>query len=160
MKNWDPEQQIRALKYGAYIALFASGMFATGLARNISQDLQWQNTSWLSVAAVIFAVGFVVTCIRWSYRNGGSGGWREIMGIYSEELARDVNSKANSNAFLACMLMLVPAYILGDSAVLTNFGQSAALVINLSNFSLFLLTLSALVWGTTVILYLRDEAEG
>lgn len=159
MKNWGPEQQISALKYGAYIALFASVMFATGLTRNISEDLQWQNTSWLSVATVISAIGFVVTCIRWSYKNGGSGGWREIMGIYSEELAREVNRKANSNAFLVTILMLVPAYIIGDADVLTNFGQPAALLINLSNFALLLLTLSALVWGITVLLHLRDEAE-
>ena len=81
------------------------------------------------------------------------------MGIYSEELAREVNRKANSNAFLVTILMLVPAYIIGDADVLTNFGQPAALLINLSNFALFLLTLSALVWGITVLLYLRDEAE-
>lgn len=159
MKSWGPEQQISALKYSAYIALFGSGMFATGLAGNISQDLQWQNTNWLSVAAVISAIGFVVTCIRWSYKNRGSGGWREIIGIYSEELAREVNRKANSNAFLSVMLMLIPAYIIGDSAVLNNFGQSAALFVNLSNFALFLLTLSAAVWGITVLLHLRDEVE-
>lgn len=159
MKNWGPEQQISALKFGAYIALFASGMFATSLARNISQQLQWQHSTWLAVATAISAIGFVVTCIRWSFKNGGSGGWREILGIYSEEFAREVNRKANSNAFLSTLVMLVPAYIIGDSAVMANFGQTTALLLNLSNFALFLLTLSALVWGTTVLLHLRDEAE-
>lgn len=159
MTNWDPEQQICALRYGAYSTLFASGMFASGLAMNILQGLQWQNTNWVSVLAGIFAIGFVVTCIRWSFKNRGSGGWREIMGIYSEEFARDVNRKANSNAFLATLLMLVPAYIVGDAPVLANLNPSAELYINLSNFALFLLTLSAVVWGSTVLLHLRDEAD-
>lgn len=159
MKNWGPEQQISALKFGAYIALFASGMFASSLASNISQELQWQHSTWLAVASAISAIGFVVTCIRWNFKNGGSGGWREILGIYSEEFAREVNRKANSNAFLASMLMLVPAYIIGDSSVLTNFGQAAAKVVNLSNFALFTLALSAAVWAITVLLHLRDEAE-
>lgn len=159
MTNWDPEQQISALRYGAYSTLFASGMFAAGLARNILQELQWQNIGWVSVLAAIFAIGFVVTCIRWSYKNRGSGGWREIIGIYSEEFAREVNRKANSNAFLATMLMLVPAYIVGDAVVLANLGPSAELYFNLSNFALFLLTLGAVVWGSTVLLHLHDEAD-
>ncbi|MBU1309467.1 MAG: hypothetical protein KKE30_08040 [Gammaproteobacteria bacterium] len=158
MKNWDPEQQIRALKYGAYSTLFASGMFASSLARNISQELQWQHTSWLAILAGVFAVGFVITCIRWSIKNRPSGGWRELIGVYSEELAREVNRKANSNAFLVTMLMLVPAYILGDAPMLENLGPAAELTINLSNFALFLLTLSAAVWSITVLLHLRDEA--
>ena len=159
MKNWGPEQQISALKFGAYIALFASGMFASSLASNISQELQWRHSTWLAVASAISAIGFVVTCIRWNFKNGGSGGWREIFGIYSEEFAREVNRKANSNAFLSTLVMLVPAYIIGDAAVMANFGQTAALLLNLSNFALFLLALSALVWGGTVLLHLRDEAE-
>lgn len=159
MTNWNPELQISALKYGAYSTLFAGGMFASSLAGNISKDLQWQNSNWIAMLAGVFAIGFVITCIRWSLKNRPGGGWRELAGIYSEELAREVNRKANSNAFLVTMLMLLPAYILGDALILKNLGPAAAQIINLSNFALFLLALSAAVWGTTVLLYLRDEAE-
>lgn len=159
MKNWDPEQQIRALKFGAYSTLFASGMFASSLARNISQDLQWQHTSWLAILTGVFAIGFVITCISWSLKNRPSGGWRELIGVYSEEYAREVNRKANNCAFLATMLMLVPAYIIGDSSVLSNLGPSVEVYVNLSNFALFLLTLSAVVWGSSVLLQLWEEAD-
>ena len=158
MKNWGPEQQITTLKYGAYSALFASGMFATALARNIALDLQSETASWFATLTWMFAVGFITTFVRLSLKNRAVGGWRELMGVYNEEFAKDVNRKANSNGFFAILLTLVPAYIIGDATFMAKSNSLATAYFNLSNFAVFLLTLSAAVWSITVLLHLRDEA--
>lgn len=159
MSNWSPEQQITALKFGAYSALFASGIFATKLATNIYDGMAWQGTTWISGFSVLFAICFVVTAIVWSMKNRSSGGWREILGIYSEEYAREVNSKANNYGFISVLLLLVPAFILGDSKMIAKIGGQAPEIINLSNFVLLMLLVSGVVWSLTVLFNLRDEGN-
>ncbi|WP_027672439.1 hypothetical protein [Rheinheimera baltica] len=159
MNDWSPEQQITTLKFGSYSALFASGMFASKLATNVLSELQWQWSNWISGLSLLFALCFLVTVVIWSKKGGNSGGWREILGIYSEEYAREINNKANSNGFLAMLLLLLPGYILGDSKLLSKFDAAVAEVITLNNYVLLMLVLTSLVWGLTVLFKLRDEGD-
>lgn len=159
MQQWQPEQQITALKYGAYFSLLGCGMFTAILAKNIFSGLQWQGESTMAALSVLCAFGFIFIAIRWAKKCKGGGGWRALFGAYTEEFASEVNRKANSNSFISLVLMLFPAYILGDPPVMKHLGASAEIWLNLSNFSMLMLVIASLVWSLTILFNLREEAE-
>lgn len=159
MNQWQPEQQITALKYGAYFSLLGCGMFAAILARNIFRSLQWQGESVMAAISVLCALGCIFIAIRWAKKCKGGGGWRALFGSYTEEFASEINRKANSNSFVSLVLMLFPAHILGDPPVVKHLGGSAEIWLNLSNFALFMLVIAGFVWGLTILFNLCEEAE-
>lgn len=160
MSNWSPEQQITTLKYGAYVTLCGSGMFATSLLDRLAESMQWPVDTVLSVIGVLFAISFMVISIRWTLKSTGlSAGWQQILGIYNEEFAREVNRKANSNSMVAMIMTLLPVYIVGQPEVTAKLEQPIQSFITVGNFAALMLIVGAWVWAVTVLLNLRDEAE-
>ncbi|EGM76596.1 hypothetical protein Rhein_3326 [Rheinheimera sp. A13L] len=159
MSQWQPEQQIAALKYGAYITLLCCVMFGIGLLDTILTDVTGKSYMLLSVASGLSALAFLIVLVRWSRKGIGHGGWREIFGLYSEEFAHDLNRKATSYACLALLVMLLLAHVLADPIFLSKLGTTMQAIFSLNNFSLLLLLVAGVVWAVTVLLNLRDEAE-
>jgi hypothetical protein len=159
MTQWKPEQQITALKYGAYTTLACCVMFGVSLLDTILTAVNGKSHMLLSVASGLTAVALLIFVARWGIKSSGHGGWREIFGLYSEEFARDLNRKATSYACLALLVMLLLAHVLADPIFLSKLGTTMQVVLSLNNFSLLLLLVAGLVWAVTVLLNLRDEAE-
>lgn len=159
MTQWQPEQQITALKYGAYTSLTCCAMFGISLTDTILTSVTGQSSVVLRVASALTALAFVIFAVRWGMKGTGHGGWREIFGLYSEEFARDLNRKASSYACFAMLVMLLLAYVLAKPIFLSKLGATTQAILSLSNFSLLLLLVAGLVWGITVLLNLREEAD-
>ena len=159
MSQWQPEQQITALKYGAYTTLACCAMFGISLADTILTALTGESSTVLSVASLLTAVAFLIFAARWGVKRTGYGGWREMLGMYTEEFARDLNRKATSYACFVVLVMLLLAYLLARPSFLSKLGTTMQTIINLSNFSLLLLLVAGMVWATTVLLNLREEAD-
>jgi len=159
MTQWKPEQQITALKYGAYTTLACCLMFISGLVREILATMPEQSTTVPNVMAALCAIALIVVVARWSKEGNGSGGWREIFGLYSEEFARDLNRKASSYACLAMLVLLLLACTIGEPVLLNQLGASMQVLFSLSNFSAVVLLVAGIVWALTVLLNLREEAE-
>jgi hypothetical protein len=159
MTQWQPEQQITALKYGAYTSLTCCAMFGISLTDTILTSVTGQSSVVLRVASALTALAFVIFAVRWGMKGTGHGGWREIFGLYSEEFARDLNRKASSYACFAMLIILLLAYVLAQPIFLNKFGQTMQAILSLSNFSLLLLLVAGVVWATTILINLREEAE-
>ncbi len=159
MTQWKPEQQITALKYGAYTVLACCLIFISGLVREILATLPDQSTTVPNVLAALSAIALIVVVVRWSKEGHGSGGWREIFGLYSEEFARDLNRKACSYACLAMLVLLLLAVTMGDPVLFNQLEASMQVLFSLSNFSAVVLLVAGIVWALTVLLNLREEAE-
>lgn len=159
MTQWKPEQQITALKYGAYTTLACCLMFISGLVREILAVLPGQSNTVPNLMTGLSAIALIVVVVRWTTEGHGSGGWREIFGLYSEEFARDLNRKASTYACLAMLVLLLLACTVGDPVLFNQLGAGMQVLFSLSNFSKVVLLVAGLVWGTTVLLNLREEAE-
>ncbi|MCA1929267.1 hypothetical protein [Rheinheimera sp.] len=159
MTQWQPEQQISALKYGAYTVLACCLIFISGLVREILATLPDQSSTVPNVLAALSAIALIVVVVRWSKEGYGSGGWREIFGLYSEEFARDLNRKASTYACLAMLVLLLLACTMGDPVLFNQLGASVRVLFSLSNFSAVVLLVAGIVWAFTVLLNLREEAE-
>ncbi|MBU2114915.1 MAG: hypothetical protein KKE94_14215 [Gammaproteobacteria bacterium] len=158
MEKWNAEQQIKTLKYGAYTTLWAAAMFAAVLTNNIAESLALSYQGLVSGAVFLTALGFVIYSIRWTSKYKiFTHGWREILGLYSDEFARDANHKANTLALYTLLLVLVAGFLLGDIAAgddgLTHWASMA-------NYSLVLLIIGASVWSITVLYLLRGGEDG
>lgn len=157
MTKWNAEQQITTLRYSAYMTLWAAAMFTTVLIKNIAETLNWGYQGGLAVMLLLCGVFFLFYSIRWTRKYKiYSSGWHEMLGLYSDEFARDTNHKANSFSLYLLLLLLVPGFLLGDIASRT---ESLSLWLNLSNYSLLLLVIGALTWSLSVLYRLR-EGEG
>jgi hypothetical protein len=159
MSQWQPEQQITALKYGAYTTLACCVMFSISLADTILTAVTGESCIVLSVASLLTAVAFLIFAARWGVKRTGHGGWREMLGLYTEEFARDLNRKASSFTCFVVLVMLLLAYLLARPSFLSKLGTTMQTIINLSNFSLLLLLVAGVVWATTILINLREEAE-
>lgn len=159
MTQWKPEQQITALKYGAYTVLACCLIFISGLVREILATLPDQSTTVPNVLTVLSAIALIVVVVRWSREGTGSGGWREIFGLYSEEFARDLNRKASSYACLVMLVLLLLACTIGDPVLFNQLGTGMQALFSLSNFSAVVLLVAGIVWALTVLINLREEAE-
>lgn len=157
MSQWKPEQKITALKYGAYTVLACCLIFISGLVREILATLPDQSTTVPNVLTVLSAIALIVVVMRWS--KEGSGGWREIFGLYSEEFARDLNRKASSYACLVMLVLLLLACTIGDPVLFNQLGAGMQQLFSLSNFSAVVLLVAGIVWALTVLINLREEAE-
>ncbi|MDX5406996.1 MAG: hypothetical protein LPK11_08150 [Chromatiaceae bacterium] len=158
MEKWNAEQQIKTLKYGAYTTLWAAAMFAAVLINNIAESLALSYQGLVSGAVFLTALGFVIYSIRWTSKYKiFTHGWPEILGLYSDEFARDANHKANTLALYMLLLVLVAGFLLGDIAAeddgLTHWASMA-------NYSLVLLIIGASVWSITVLYLLRGGEDG
>lgn len=159
MSQWKPEQKITALKYGAYTVLACCLIFISGLVREILATLPDQSTTVPNVLTVLSAIALIVVVVRWSREGTGSGGWREIFGLYSEEFARDLNRKASSYACLVMLVLLLLACTIGDPVLFNQLGTGMQALFSLSNFSAVVLLVAGIVWALTVLINLREEAE-
>lgn len=159
MSQWKPEQQITALKYGAYTVLACCLIFISGLVREILAAMPDQSTTVPNVLTVLSAIALIVVVVRWSKEGNGSGGWREVFGLYSEEFARDLNRKASSYACLVMLVLLLLACTIGDPVLFNQLGAGMQVLFSLSNFSAVVLLVAGIVWALTVLINLREEAE-
>ncbi|GAB59588.1 hypothetical protein [Rheinheimera nanhaiensis] len=158
MEKWNAEQQIKTLKYGAYTTLWAAAMFAAVLTNNIAESLALSYQGLVSSAVIITALGFVIYSIRWTSKYKiFTHGWREMLGLYSDEFARDTNHKANTLTLYVVLLVLVAGFLLGD-IVARDDGLSQWF--NMANYSLALLIIGALLWSGTVLYLLRGGEDG
>lgn len=159
MTQWEPDQQIIALKYNAYFSLLASGMFITILAKNILIDLNLRGDNTMSALSMLCAFGFIYFAVRWAKKCKGNGFWQAFFARYNEELACELSRKANSNSFFSLALMLLPATILGDPPVMEHLGSNAEIWLSLSNYAMLMLIVASVVWGSTILFNLSEEAE-
>lgn len=159
MNQWPAEQQITALKYGAYSTLLCCVMFGISLLETMLTAVTGKSHMLLSLASGVTAIAFVIMVVRWSLKRSGHGGWPEMLGLYTEEFARDLNRKASSFTCFVVLVMLLFTYVLAKPIFLSKLDASIQSILSLSNFSLLLLLVAGVVWASTILLYLRDEAE-
>lgn len=158
MSKWSPEAQTNSLKYGAYTALLGSLMFGVMLAEKIAGYWQLSGQSTFSAAVVIVAFAFVFVVFRWSRikrpLNSG-GGWREAFSLYTDEFSKEVYHKANSKGFIAAILLVALAFVLGELA--PKMAEPLQQMLTLGNYALFMLCVCGVLWSSVVLYQLRDE---
>lgn len=159
MSQWPAEQQITALKYGAYTALASCVMFGISLLETILADVTGKSYMLLSAASGLSALTFLVIVARWSLKRSGHGDLRQILEPSTEEFAQDLIHKANSVTCFVVLMMLLFSYVLPKPVFLSKFDTKIQSILSLSNFSLLLLLVAGVVWASTILLNLRDEAE-
>lgn len=159
MRQWPAEQQITALKYGAYTVLASCVMFGIGLLETILTDVTGKSYMLLSVASGLSALTFLVIVARWSLKRSGHGDLRQILQPYTEEFAQDLIRKASSFTCFVVLMMLLFTHVLAKPIFLSKLDTSIQSMLSLSNFSLLLLLVAGVVWASTILLNLREEAE-
>lgn len=157
MTTWSAEAQAQSLKYGAYMTLISGIYFAIMLASKWLRQAGIDTGEWPRVMLVLVALLFVGISTRLSINNYRlCGGWREIFGVYSDEFTRETSRKANTRAFVGLLVVLIPGFMLGDTAA---SGGTLANYLNVSTFSLLLVVIATMVWSLTVLWELRDTAD-
>ena len=77
----------------------------------------------------------------------------------SSDLAQDLIRKASSITCFVVLMMLLFTHVLVKPIFLSKLDTSIQSVLSLSNFSLLLLLVAGVVWASTILLNLREEAE-
>jgi len=159
MSQWPAEQQITALKYGAYTALASCVMFGIGLLETMLTAVTGKSYMLLSVSSGLSVLAFLVIVARWSLKHRGHGDLRQILQPYTKEFAQDLIHKASSFTCFVVLMMLLFTYVLAKPDSLNKLDASMQAILSLSNFSLLLMLIAGVVWASTILLNLREEAE-
>lgn len=156
MSKWSAEAQAKSLKYGAYISLL-SGVYFTIMLVSKWLELAGKNVGeWPNILMVLVALLFVGVVARMSAGSHKlAGGWREMLGIYSDEFTRETSRKANARAFVGLVIVLIPGALIGDNLEATLIGS----YVTVSTYSLTLIVVGTLMWSLSVLWEMRDQGD-
>lgn len=156
MSHWSPEAQHGSIKFSAYMALFSAFVFGVLLTKRLMDAADFNNT-YISSGVLALGALALVTMILLEFRRSESlyGGWRELFSRYTDEFLKTVYQKANSRAFIAIVVLLIPGFIVGEELMTPEL----SIYFNISTFSSLLIIASTFVWGVTVLWEIRDADD-